>query len=149
MPNRSNRKRHAHNRWAEQLAAPAGAERSPAVIVDAAWEQRADLVAEWDAVCRGFFGNMARCAYCGVCALGGKPQHWRYEPALQRDGQALAMPLFAAADANVAPEPGVNEPGAASIGTKEQEGAIAWLKGHAAGLLVQCSTDRRAKFQHG
>ena len=49
-----------------------------------------------------------------MCALGGKPDRWRYEPALQRDGQALAMPLFAAANAHVAPKKGANEQGAAS-----------------------------------
>jgi hypothetical protein len=46
---------------------------------------------------------MVRCAYCGVCGLGGKPTYWRHQAAAtQIDGAPLMMPLpppFAAASA--------------------------------------------------
>jgi hypothetical protein len=54
-------------------------ERQEFAVNAQSWQHREAWLKSWEAHCCSYIDDMARCAYCGVVELGGKPNAWRYE----------------------------------------------------------------------
>lgn len=70
--------------------------RRPEEVRALSWLKAEQLLATWEKTCRSTFDDMQRCAFCGICNLGGKNGNWTTVDPHEEDGQVLnAAPYLA------------------------------------------------------